>query len=403
MAMQEDTHHLYLSTVGAVAGYVLLMATNPARHSLRDGLRCVVRYRQIWLLPAGFALVHAAFRLWRRGYETWVSPEAALVFVPWAGWQPPTWRETVAASWLPAVESTAALFNCAVTTFPLSALAALLFLVNWRGYQASLYRALHLRLGRIGSLTIHAGLLCCAAAAVFKPALFGGLPSLNNYFGAAMLLRVGEAVDSLSFLFEYLLGVGVQIYVVLLCFAWIRGLTFDFDDLRRFALRRFAFVVKWTAIVMLLSVVGITLPLIIGSFQTASDPRGANWMSPVIQDTRWALSVILLLFCSMQILLIFHNETLRQAVGDHWRLLRRHGGHVGWLVLIIALHFFALALADAFLPIALGSWTWPSALWSLLVHPLVWTALAGWFLASWVCLFRRCERDIPDAKELVRF
>ena len=30
------------------------MRTNPARHSLRDGLRCVARYPQIWLLPAGF-------------------------------------------------------------------------------------------------------------------------------------------------------------------------------------------------------------------------------------------------------------------------------------------------------------------------------------------------------------
>ena len=105
----------------------------------------------------------------------------------------------------------------------------------------------------------------------------------------------------------------------------------------------------------------------------------------------------------MQILLIFHNESLRQALGDHFRLLRRHGGHVGWFVLVVALHFFALALADAFLPLALGPWTWPAATWSLLVHPLLWTALAGWFVASWVCLFRRCERNRPDADELVRF
>ena len=123
----------------------------------------------------------------------------------------------------------------------------------------------------------------------------------------------------------------------------------------------------------------------------------------MIQVTRWVLSVILLIFCAMQVLLIFHNETLARALGDHFRLLRRHGGHVFWLVVIAAIHFLALAIADEFLTIALGPWTWPAALWSLFVQPLAWTAVAGWLLASWVCLFRRCERNRPDVDELVRF
>ena len=401
--MPEDPHGRYFLLAGALAGYALMMATNPARHSLRDGLRCVRRYRQIWLLPAGFALVHSAFRLWRRAYETWVGACEGRVLIPWTGWQPPPWRETLAASWLPAAESTAALFNCIITTFPLSAVVAALFLVNWRGYQSSLYRALRQRFGPMIGVSIYAGLICCASAGVVKPVLFGGLPSLNNYYGAEALMRAGEGVDSLSFLFEYALGVGVQIYIILLCFAWIRGLTFDFEDLRRFALRRFAFVVKWTAVVMLLSILGITVPLTISSFQIAPDPHDTVWTSTVILAARWLLSAILLLFCSMQILLIFHNEALRQALGDHWRLLRFHGWHIGWFVLIIALHFFGLAFADAYLPLALGSWTWPGATWSLLMHPLLWTALAGWFLASWVCMFRRCERNVPDVKELVRY
>ena len=64
--------------------------------------------------------------------------------------------------------------------------------------------------------------------------------------------------------------------------------------------------------------------------------------------------------------------------------------------------FLPWPLADAFLPLALGPWTLPAAIWSLFVHPLLWTALAAWFLASWVCLFRRCERNQPDADEWVR-
>ena len=218
-----------------------------------------------------------------------------------------------------------------------------------------------------------------------------------------MLLPAGEVVDSLSFVFEYLLGVGVQIYLVLLCFAWVRGLTFDFEALRRFALRRFAFVVKWAAVVIVLSSAGINAPLIVRSLRPAFDPLQPDWTDGVIDTTRWLLCVTFLLFCSMQILLIFHNESLRRALGDHFRLLRRHGGHIGWLMLIVALHFFALAVLDAFLPLALGPWTVPAAAWSLLVHPLLWTALAAWFVASWVCLFRRCERNQPDADEMVRF
>ena len=237
-------------------GYAVLMAANPARPSLRDGLRCVLRYKQIWLIPAGFALAHSGFRLWRHASENQLLPAAAPIFAPWAGWRPPPWAGTLATSWLPALESTAAIFNCIFTTFPVSALAAALFLGNWRGYQVSLFRALRRRLGVWGGLAVQGVLAVCALAAVCKPALYGGVPYLNRYLGAAGP-GVGEIVDSLSFVFEYLLGVGTQIYVILLCFAWIRGLTFDFDELRRFALRRFAFVVKWAAVVIVISSAGI--------------------------------------------------------------------------------------------------------------------------------------------------
>ena len=37
---------------GAAVGYAVLMAVNPARPSLRDGLRCLRRYPRVWLLPA---------------------------------------------------------------------------------------------------------------------------------------------------------------------------------------------------------------------------------------------------------------------------------------------------------------------------------------------------------------
>ena len=252
-------------------------------------------------------------------------------------------------------------------------------------------------------MAIHSSLAVSAAAAVLKPVLFGGLPTLNGYLGEIALLRVGGVVDSLSFVFEYLFGVGAQIYFISLCFAWVRGLTFDFDGLRQFALRRFAFVVKWAAVVITISGMGISVPLIVSSFLPPADSPNPDWTSGMIHVTRWLLSAALLLFCSMQIRLIFHNESLLHACRDHFRMLWLHGAHVAWYASVVSLHFFVLALADAMLPSAVGLWTWPGATWSLLVYPILWTGLAGWFLASWVCLFRRFERGAPDLDEMVNF
>ena len=386
--------------VGATAGYLVVIATNPARPSLRDGLRCLRRYPRVFLLPASFALVHAGFHLWVRAYESWTVPGVPPIISFWTGWQPPAWAEVLTASWLPTGESSAAIFNCVATTFPLSAVWAALFLGNWRGSQALLARGLRRRFGWVPGTMIHLGLALCAVAALCKPFLFGGLQQINLYLGAASLDRVGEITNWLSFLFEYLLGVSVQIYLVSLCYAWIRGLSFDFESLRRFTLRRFVFVVKWALVVVAISSVGINGPLVIASFQSPDhrlEPAG------LILATRWFLTATLPVFCAMQILLIFHNESLRRALVDQARLWARHGWHLAWFLVVVALHFFLLEAANALLPVALGPWSWPAAAWNLILHPLLWSGLASWFLVSWVCLFQRCERNRPDADELVNF
>ena len=42
----------------------------------------------------------------------------------------------------------------------------------------------------------------------------------------------------------------------------------------------------------------------------------------------------------------FHNETLGAACAGHFRLLWRHGLHVGWLLMLAGVHFFALAVVN---------------------------------------------------------
>ena len=230
-----------------------------------------------------------------------------------------------------------------------------------------------------------------------------GLPRLNVYFGAVELLRAGEIINWLSSIFEYLIGVGLQIYLILLCFAWLRGLTFDFDSLRRFALRRFAFVVRWALVMILLSSIGINLPLLAGTFPLQPDAIEGAWIGAAVWFSRWLLAIVALLFCSMQITLVFHNESLHEALADHIRFLRRHGERVGWLSVVAGTHFLVLVGVNAFLLRALGELSWPSAIWSVLFYPVLWSGLAAWLLASWVCLFRRCEIDQPHAEELVVF
>ncbi len=297
----------------------------------------------------------------------------------------------------------AAVFSYVVTPFPLSVLVALCFLVNWRGYQGVVGRGLRTRFGRVGGLAIHGGLTVAAAAALLKPVLYVGLTGLNVYLGAADLLRWGMVVNVVGFLFEYLLGIGVQVYLIGLCYVWVRGITFDFDRMRRFALRRFASVGRWAAVVLGISTAGINGPLLVKVFQPAGQTEPPAWIERTMSVTHWLLAAVLVAFCSLQIRLAFHNETLRAAGVDHFRLLRRHGLHVGWLVAVAGMHFFVLAAANGVLSKALGSWTWPAALWSLLVYPVLWTVLASWLLASWVCLYKRCETGRADADELVPY
>ena len=350
-----------LLAVGAMVGYVITMSTNPAHASLQGGLLCLRRYKQLWLIPAVFAVAHACFESGMQFLHPSGTAGTASLLEPWIGWHPPDWTGIPTECLLPAAESTSAIFNCIVTAFPLSVVGAVLLLCNWRGYQAIVFRGLRQRCGRIGGATIHFLLMICSLAALCKPVIFGGLPSLQSDFSESTMLRGGELVNTLSFFFEYLLGVGVQIYLILLSFAWIRGLTFDYDGLWRLALRRFAVVLKWTALILAISSLGINLPLILASFQTSS----SSWQpAGFIRSVQWLLSVVLLVFCSMQVLLVLHNEPFTRAVNDSARLWKQHGWQVGWMVVIVAFHFFLLAVANAFLPQALGRWTWPTGAWN---------------------------------------
>jgi len=72
---------------------------------------------------------------------------------------------------LPALEGVAGIFDNATTTYPLSVIAAVLMIVNWRGLHSALVRALRKRYGFWGYL-VYLILLLSALASLLKPVVF---------------------------------------------------------------------------------------------------------------------------------------------------------------------------------------------------------------------------------------
>src|ERR1700759_1795746 len=52
-----------LPLFGMLGGYLLVMLTNPVRVALRDGFRCVLRFKRLWLVFALLALAYWLFQV----------------------------------------------------------------------------------------------------------------------------------------------------------------------------------------------------------------------------------------------------------------------------------------------------------------------------------------------------
>ena len=412
----------WLLPVGVVIGYALLMGTNPVRHSLMDGLRVVRRYTRIWAILAALGLCYALFHVGLTAYFFGALP---LEFRPAFGWRPdwniPPWSpelrearslpdwlgvlladprgQAIYQGALDGLESVAGLFNIAVTTFPICAAAAVMLLCNWENHHRTLRKALQRRYGRRGH-AVHAFILLCAVSAILAPFLYSPiLRHLNTSVPGLSLIRWASIIDWFSSLFADLFGTGVQIYLILIVYTWLRGLNWTPVHLMDLAIRRFSFVVKWAAVVMAFRSILIDLPQLSALVCRFSDPvyleRTLNYIDYV---ARPLLALFLIFFATMQITLTFHSETLQRAKAHHWQFLRKFWPPFTWFVLIAAIHLFALGFLNRWLLLGFGGDTSSAGmLWSL-VYPLVAAFLVAWLLAAWVALFRRCEtgrEEIP--------
>jgi len=151
-----------------LAGYAVVMRANPVRVALRDGFRCLLRFRRLWLVFALLALAYSAFQF---AVFTPLQPTADLrleQFAFWDSWHWPLFAEVWRESLLHTIESVAGIFDAVATTYPLSVLAALLLILNWRGLQRSLVCALRKQFG-LGGWLIYLGVILSACASLLSP------------------------------------------------------------------------------------------------------------------------------------------------------------------------------------------------------------------------------------------
>ena len=368
--------------IGLFSGYVIVLLFNPVRVPLRDGFRCVLRYKRVWLT---FVLLGSAYFVFQFSTFTPIQSTADVdltQITSMANWHWPTFMEIWREAPLPALEGVAGIFDDATTTYPLSAVAAVLMLINWRGLHGALVHALQKRFHFWGYL-VYLILLLSAVAALLKPVVFA-LPLWGGLLPGAELLQISASVDAVAFIFEYLFGVYIQVYLIAVCFAWIRGLSFEEGELFRFGMRRFSYVLEWAGIVVLVSFLIVRLPLLLAYFMNIPD------VLDYLPVERVLMCGLIIAFSSVQISLALHNETLREAIRAHREFIRNNLSRFGWFLLISGIHFFFLTTADAIVRGAIADRLIAMIIWKSIVVFLR-GFITGWLLASWVCLFRRGE------------
>ncbi len=380
----------------ALAGYLLLLLSNPIRKSLLDGWRCIRKYPTIWVTLAWLGCTNALFHLiircifQMRGMDnmTWFRPQIGqgtpLIWSMSAG----EVRQSIENAWIPALEALAGLFNNAISTFPVAVFAAAGFLFNRHGHFRILRTTLKRRFGWMHWLLI-AAVVISAIASIAKAGFYlrpSGLPD-DTWFQWA------PVVVLLASIWEYLFGLAIQLYLILHAFAWVRGITFNADAMREVTIRRFASGVKWAGLVILLGLFLIEVPLVLKNFPAWQGifPNDTSIVESRLKWARGTIAVLLIGCASMQAWLGLHGETMSRAWHAHWQLWRNHSVALSWFIIIAAIHLWLMSFCRSWVLIGLGPDTMPGLAWTL-IWPWGAGVVSSWLLATWVCVFKNCER-----------
>jgi hypothetical protein len=157
-------------------------------------------------------------------------------------------------------------------------------------------------------------------------------------------------------------------------------------------------------VVLVISTITIDLPRILSIIPPFAD-RYLNYpevMNYITRVARPGLAAFLILFATVQITLTFHSEHLRSALRDHSRFLARWIWRLGWFFLVAFIHFYLLHVANSAVVRGFEEGTAAVIAWGF-VYPVLGAWIAGWLLASWVCLFKACEIGHTEFEEMLRF
>lgn len=383
----------YALAAAAIAALWACCAFLPreVRRATIDGLRCLGRHADLWRIPANFALGYAVFQLAAAALFHWRMEDLLSWIVQLSPQPSPRPLSLLAANLPGSAERTASIFTIFTATFPLSAIFAMLLLGNFRGLLAEMIRSLRRRFGLFRAALLSTALAVAAVCAAARPALYLLLPELNERTPLAVTL----GMDFFSFVFELLLGIFFLTYLMLMAYAWMRGLHFERTKLFHVAMRRTAFVLKWSLPLTALAALLVVLPSYAALLADGDIAAASTWFSVTIGIP--LVIAIALFFCPAQATLVFHNESLRGALLDSRRLLAAHWRPIlPFLAAAASLFLLQASLAD-YVNVRLGAETC-AALAAAIPLAGVEAFLTGWFIASWICLYKTLaagRKEIP--------
>ena len=114
------------------------------------------------------------------------------------------------------------------------------------------------------------------------------------------------------------------------------------------------------------------------------------------------MSGLIIGFCSVQISLALHNETLLEAMRAHSQFVRNNAGRLAWFLIICGIHFSAIMMCDAIVRSAIADRLGALFLWKF-SFAFLRGIVVGWLLASWVCLFRQYETRRVNQEKWIQY
>lgn len=383
--------HLPAACILVAIWALCALVPGPVRRALLNGARCSARYSDLWRIPTLFGFGYVTFQLGATALLHARMGESVLRWLTIVSWKRPVSVPLLPESWLPASEQTVSVFNIFVATFPISAIFAFLLLTNSGGVFGELARSLTRRLGRGRAALIVVLLVLSALAAIAKPFVFLMLPEIAD----RVSVLIPQAVNLLSCIFELLLGIYFLTYLMLVAFAWLRGIHFNGHRLRMMALRRTGFVLKWSLLVAGLATLFIVLPGYVGLLFAPGNSADSGGQQFAAYIGLPIVTIVALVFCPVQAILVFHNESLRQAMRDSLHLMRAKWLLIVPFLVVVFIPYLCLEMASNYLLAGFGRDSAAGLSSGLLV---VWVEalVAGWLIASWVCLYKGLNAGRKD-------